>query len=112
MNTQSPASLALILFSTLNLQLSTTLAQGNAFTYQGRLAAKGDRADGIYDLRFAIYDVLAGGTQQGVTPTNSLTAVSNGFFTFTLTLAPNVFTGASRRLTIAVRPNGGEAFTT
>ena len=38
----------------LNAQPSTTLTQGTAFTYQGRLIEAGNPAGGIYDLRFAI----------------------------------------------------------
>jgi hypothetical protein len=32
------------------------LAQGTAFTYQGRLNNGGSPASGLYDLRFTIYD--------------------------------------------------------
>src|SRR5215510_9052663 len=56
--------LSWLLLSTFNFQLSTLLAQGTAFTYQGRLNDGAGPASGIYDLRFAIYDLLTGGTQQ------------------------------------------------
>jgi hypothetical protein len=36
------------------------LAQGTAFTYNGRLS-KGLPANGPYDLRFSIYDLNLGG---------------------------------------------------
>ena len=85
------------------------LAQTTAFTYQGRLHDGAAPATGIYDLRFAIYDAAGGGTQQGDTLTNSPTAVSNGLFTVTLDFG-NQFPGADRWLEIAVRTNGGGAF--
>ena len=77
------------LLSTFNLQPSTVLAQGTAFTYQGRLNDGGNPANGNYDLRFTIYDstnipgvVIAGPL------TNSATAVSNGLFTANLDYGP------------------------
>jgi len=86
-------------------------AQGTAFTYQGRLNSGSAPAAGIYDLRFAVYDSLNAGTQQGGLLTNSATAVSNGLFTVTLDFG-NQFPGANRWLEIGVRTNGSGAFTT
>ena len=43
-----------------------TFAQGTAFTYQGRLTDNGAPATGIYDLRFAIYDLDSGGSAADV----------------------------------------------
>ena len=102
---------ALLLLSTLIYPPSTTLAQGTAFTYQGRLNDGATAASGIYDLRFAIYDAVSAGTQQGSTLTNSAVAVSNGLFTVTLDFG-NQFPGANRWLEIGVRTNGGGAFST
>ena len=62
---------AALLLSTLNLQLSTGFTQGTAFTYQGRLNDGANVANGIYDLRFAIYNALNAGTQQGNLVTNA-----------------------------------------
>ena len=101
----------LLSLSTLISQLSTGFAQGTAFTYQGRLNDGANPADGIYDLRFAIYDLLSAGTQQGSLLTNSAIAISNGLFTVTLDFG-NQFPGANRWLEIAVRTNGGVTFTT
>lgn len=80
------------------------LAQGTAFTYQGRLDSGGTAANGIYDLRFTIYDLGSGGAQQGSAVTNAATAVSNGLFTVTLDFG-NQFPGAGRWLEIGVRTN-------
>jgi hypothetical protein len=92
----------LLLFS-FNFQLSTTFAQGTAFTYQGRLSDGAIPASGIYDLRFAVYDSLAAGTRQGSFLTNSFVPVSNGLFTVTLDFGAGIFTGSARWLEIAVR---------
>ena len=39
----------------LNTQSSTALAQGTAFTYQGRLSNNGSPASGVYNLQFTVY---------------------------------------------------------
>src|SRR5262245_51930587 len=101
----------LLLLSTLSPQLSTCLAQGTAFTYQGQLTDNGTVAAGAYDLAFSLFGVSSGGTP--VTPplTNSAVAVSNGLFTVTLDFGAN-FPGADRWLEIAVSTNGAGAFST
>jgi hypothetical protein len=99
-----------VLISAISYQ-PPAFAQGTAFTYQGRLNDGANPASGIYDLRFAIYDALSGGVQQGSLLTNSPTAVTNGLFTVTLDFG-NQFPGANRWLEIAVRTNGGGAFST
>jgi hypothetical protein len=104
-------ALGLGLLSTLSPQLSTCFAQGTAFTYQGRLDDGANPASGIYDLRFAIHDSSGGPTVIAGPLTNPPTAISNGLFTATLDFGPGVFTGADRWLEIAVRTNGGGAFT-
>jgi len=98
-----------LLLLTLVSQLATAHAQGTAFTYQGRLNDGASPATGIYDLRFAIYDALNSGAQQGSLLTNSATAVSNGLFSVTLDFGSQ-FSGANRWLDIGVRTNGGGAF--
>ena len=100
--------LASALFSALGSPI-TAHAQSTAFTYQGALQDGGSPASGIYDLRFAIYDSLTNGAQQGGTLTNAATAVSNGLFTVTLDFG-NQFPGAARWLELGVRTNGGGAF--
>ena len=84
---------------------------GTAFTYQGQLMAGTSAANGVYDLRFAIYDT-AGGLNLVAGPlTISSVAVSNGLFTTTLDFGAGVFTGTARWLDIGVRTNGAGAFT-
>src|SRR5262245_32626316 len=77
-------------------------AQGTAFTYQGRLNNQGALANGIYDFRFAIYDAVTNGVQQGTAITNLATLVSNGLFTVVLNFG-NQFNGADRWLDISTR---------
>ena len=100
-------SASVILFSA----VGPVLAQGTAFTYQGRLNDGANPAAGNYDLRFTIYDStnLPGFVVAGPL-TNSATAVSNGLFTVTLDFGPGVFTGPARWLEMGVRTNGGAAF--
>lgn len=91
------------------LVLPSVLAQGTAFTYQGRLDNDGLPATGNYDLRFSVWTAATGPAQTGVTLTNTV-GVSNGLFTTTLDFGAGVFTGASRWLEIGVRTNAGGAF--
>src|SRR5437773_3155908 len=85
--------------------------QGTAFTYQGRLTDNGSAANGIYDLRFTIYDALANGNAVSGIITNAATSVSNGLFTVVLDFGAGVFAGADRWLEIGVRTNSSGAFT-
>ena len=88
------------------------LAQGTAFTYQGRLNAGGNPASGSYDLTFTLFNANTGGGAIGGPLTNLATAVSNGLFTTAIDFGPAVFTGSADWLEIAVRTNGGSRFTT
>jgi len=109
MNTKTLAAAGAILV----LSAVFTLAQqplGTAFTYQGSLAAGGQPANGFYDLQFAIYDSPVNGEQMTPALTNSV-GVTNGLFNTTLDFGPGVFGGDARWLDIAVRTNGGSAFT-
>ena len=98
----------IILYSSFIL---SSQAQGTAFTYSGNLNDGGGPATGLYDLRFALYDSLNAGTQQGATLTTTATPVTNGLFTVTLDFG-NQFPGADRWLEIGVRATGGGSFTT
>src|ERR1700690_1206451 len=85
---------------------------GTGFTYQGKLNDGGSPANGSYDLRFALYNALSGGTQVGSTITDTNVTVTDGLFTVELDFG-NVFNGTALYLEIGVRPGGsGGAFTT
>ena len=101
----------LLLLSTLTTPLSTAHAQGTAFTYQGRLNDGANPASGIYDLRFTLQDAASAGVQIAGPLTNAATAITNGLFTVALDFGGGVFPGTNRWLEIAVRTNGGGAFT-
>jgi trimeric autotransporter adhesin len=106
------ALLAVIILGWLG-STSAAFGQGTAFTYQGRLQENGNAAEGIYDLRFAIYDSAGGLNIVGGPVTNSAVSVSRGLFTAALDFGSDVFTGADRWLEIGVRTNGSAAaFTT
>ncbi|HET8675043.1 MAG TPA: hypothetical protein VFO63_04580, partial [Blastocatellia bacterium] len=78
---------------------------GTTFTYQGRLSDSGMPASNLYEMEFRLFDSLAGGTQQGLTITNSSVQVTNGVFTLQLDFGDQ-FDGNSRYLEIAIRPVG------
>ncbi len=107
---KTPVVLALLALAILNSELSTSLAQGTAFTYQGQLQDNGSPANGSYDLQFILFNASVGGSHAGPILTNSATAVSNGMFTVTLDFAAGVFTGTNYWLDIAVRTNGADTF--
>jgi len=88
----------------------TTFAQGTAFTYQGRLDDSGNPVNGIYDLRFDLFDdITPGGPSTGMAITKSAINVSNGLFTVNLDFGGWIELGYIH-LEISVRTNGGGAF--
>src|SRR6185369_12368432 len=92
--------------------ISTSFAQGTAFMYQGQLRDNGGAAQGIYDLRFAIYDSTNNpGTLIAGPYTNNATTISNGLFTVLIDFGPGVFNGSNYWLEVAVRTNGVGGFT-
>jgi hypothetical protein len=97
----------------LAIATNTALSQGTAFTYQGRLHNATNTANGIFDLRFGLYDMATGPFNQ-VSPamTNSAVVVTNGLFTVLLDFGSNAFNGDDRWLEIGVRTNGNGAFET
>lgn len=99
------------LFTGLFLLCGHAFAQGTAFTYQGRLNDGANPANGIYNLRFAIYDSPSAGIQQGIALTNAATGVTNGLFTVSLDFG-NHFSGADRWLEIAACTNTVNSFVT
>jgi hypothetical protein len=96
---------------TLSLVDSPALGQGTAFTYQGRLDNNGAPVSGRYDLQFTLFATNITGAAIAGPLTNAATAVSNGLFTCAIDFGQGVFTGVAYWLDIAVRTNGGGAFT-
>src|SRR5437868_12517821 len=97
--------------SSLNFQYSTSLAQGTAFTYQGRLNDGANPANGSYDFTFTLFGVSSGGSAVAGPITNSAVSVTNGLFIATLDFGAN-FPGANRWLELGVRSNLIGAFVT
>jgi len=105
----------LVAFLTSLLSANSVLAQGTAFTYQGRLTDGGTPANGTYDAQFKLFDTQAvgTGTQIGPTITNPTITVTAGIFTVQLDFGAGAFPGADRFLEINVRLAGsGSAYTT
>ncbi|MBI1764830.1 MAG: hypothetical protein HYR56_25750 [Acidobacteria bacterium] len=60
------------------------LAQGTAFTYQGKLTDGANPTSGNFNQQFQLFDALTGDTQVGATFTNPTVAVTSGVFTVQL----------------------------
>ena len=97
----------LVLLSILQLQLSTIFAQDTLITYQGRLNDNGNPANGLYDLRFSLYDNSSGGLPVGNNVIQTA-PVTNGLFTSSINFGAS-FAGANRWLQLEVRTNGSGA---
>ncbi len=108
------AALATLAWSSLAWSQSVAMGggvravQGTGISYQGELLDVGSLANGNYDLRFRLFDALAGGALVGSPSTLTFTnqAVSNGLFNVVLDFGTNAFAGDERFLEIAVRPGG------
>ncbi len=80
-------------------------AQTTAFTYQGRLTAGSNAANGAYGMIFMLYDAVTNGNQVGAAITNSAT-LTNGLFSLNLDFGAGAFNGKDRWLDITIT-NGG-----
>ena len=89
---------------------TSLLAQGTAFTYQGRLLSNGSPANGSYELAFTLYATNANGVPVAGPVTNAAVAVTNGLFTALVDFGSGVFTGTSNWLELAVGTNGANSF--
>ena len=103
---------------TLVLTTLTAAAQSPSFTYQGFLTDQGANANGVYDLRFTLFDAPDAGTALVVPlpATNPIVVsdftIRNGLFTIRLNFGATPFKGADVFLEVAVRPGASTgAFT-
>jgi hypothetical protein len=101
--------ISLLLAFTLIFSATIVVAQdapqtvtGTAFTYQGRLIDGGTPANGAYDLQFALFNALSGGTQVGSIVSADDLTVTDGLFVATLDFG-NVFDGTALYLEVRVR---------
>jgi len=111
MNTTRLITGCLVLASLMGLAQNLH-AQTTAFTYQGRLTDSNGWVTGQHDFELRLFNAVTGGAQQGSTVNVNNLSVSNGLFTASLDFGAAVFPGADRFLQIAVRTNGGGAFST
>ncbi|MCC7088529.1 MAG: hypothetical protein M9925_04300 [Chloroflexi bacterium] len=91
--------------------IEAATALSTAFTYQGRLTDGGSPANGVYDLRFILWDTETGGAQVGSIVAKEDVTVTNGLFSVELDFGGSAFTGDARWLEIAVRPGSGTGAT-
>ncbi len=96
--------------SIVGLQPFVCSAQTTVITYQGRLNDGSGPANGIFDLRFTIFDASINSNLLAGPITNSAVVVSNGLFNASMDFGAPVFNGGDRWLEIAVRVNGSKNF--
>ncbi len=74
------------------------------FNYQNHLSVRGQPANGLYDLTFALYDAAANGNQLGDVQVKQAVPVTDGAFAVSLNLdAPS---DGPHYLEVRVRPSG------
>jgi hypothetical protein len=105
-------ALPALLFATLILQPSTSLAQTAAITYQGVLTVNGTPANSTNDFTFRLFGVVSGGSTLAGPITNLNVRVTNGLFTVIVDFGAigDTFYASDRWLEIATRPAGSGAF--
>jgi len=93
----------------------TVFSQTSTMIYQGRLTDGGTAANGIYDLRFTLWDAVILGNQipvgSPITLTKTGVNVTNGVFTVPLDFGANSFPGADRYLEISVKHPADATYT-
>ena len=103
--------LKLLVLSVVQAELSEVLAQGSAFTYQGRLDTVGAPATGLYDFRAQLYDAETLGALVSGTLTFPAVPVTNGVFKLELDFGAPIFNGSARWLLLQVRTNNALNYT-
>src|SRR5712671_2945531 len=93
-----------LLLAAFNVQLATALAQGTAFTYQGRFTDTGLPFTGTAEFQFTLWNSASNGTQvAAATPATVIVGVTNGLFTLPIDFGGAQFSGADRWLQIEAR---------
>ncbi|HEV8268398.1 MAG TPA: hypothetical protein VGR00_09205, partial [Thermoanaerobaculia bacterium] len=101
-----PSLLSLLAALALAAPLAAQTPFGTAFTFQGRLSDVGAPADGLYDIRFRLYDAYTIGNLKGTVTKNGV-LVSGGRFTVDLDFGGAAFDGNARWLELLVQKMGG-----
>ncbi|HEV2209374.1 MAG TPA: hypothetical protein VG167_11400 [Verrucomicrobiae bacterium] len=89
----------------------STLAQGTAFTYQGKLNFGGVPASGLFDFRLRLCLDPLGSTRLGVQMVTNAVPTSNGLFSLLADFGPGIFTGSNLWLEVDVKTNGAADYT-
>jgi hypothetical protein len=82
-------------------------AQSTVLTYQGRLKNGGEPATGLHDIRFRLFDAVAGGSQLGTTQCLNNVTVADGLFTASIDFGQQFASPDQRFLEIQVREDTG-----
>jgi trimeric autotransporter adhesin len=84
---------------------SIAFGQGTAFTYQGQLQNNGIPANGLYGLRFRLFEDPLGENQSGNTILTNAVPVTNGVFVVAVDFGPGIFNGGKYWLEVDVTTN-------
>ncbi len=101
---------AALLFLIFNHNPSIAFGQGTAFTYQGQLQNNGVAANGLYDLRFRLFQDPLGASQLGSAILTNAVPVTNGVFTVAVDFGPGIFNGSNCWLEIDVKTNSAASY--
>ncbi|MEO6390886.1 MAG: hypothetical protein ABIP75_03480 [Pyrinomonadaceae bacterium] len=103
----------ILICSFILLSSTVALAQGNGFSFQGRLNDGINPANGRYDLQFRLFDSLVAGNPIGSLLSRPNTTLINGVFSVTLDFGATAFNNPNNVfIEIGLRPNGSpNAFT-
>jgi len=100
------------LLASLFITMQSALAQGTAFTYQGRFNTNGTPYTGAAEFQFTLWYTPSGGSAVATNnPASIIATVANGLFTVTLDFGSDPFNGQPRFLQIEAR-TGISPFTT
>ena len=103
-----PLALALVCCFLLPCAPAAAQAPVTAFTFRGTLEEAGAPAEGVYDLRFALYDKPADGSLLGTLVREDV-SVERGVYAVTLDFGADAFTsGGARYVEIGVRPGASK----
>jgi hypothetical protein len=91
--------------------LSSSFAQGTAFTYSGRLDHGRRPANGLYDFGFKLYSDPLAATQVGGSYFTNAVRVTKGMFVTTVDFGEGIFTGSNYWLEVEVRTAGESNYT-
>src|ERR1017187_4366948 len=109
-----PLLIALTVLATVSRAFAAADDASTAMVYQGLLSRQtNDVGNYTYDMTFTLFSASTGGSPVAAPGTNTALAVnSNGLFAASLNFGASVFNGSTNWLEVAVRTNGGGAFTT